>query len=637
MPSDLVQLTLPQILARQADRFGTETTAIREKAYGVWQAYSWQDYFDHVMKTGLGLSALGLKRGEHIGIITNNLPEWLFSELGSQSVGGITLNLFTSSISDELCFALNRVHASYAVVQDQEQVDKLLDGRDKLSHLRRIIYIDPTGMTSSYRNDPWLLSFSGLLELGDRLNKEKPEFFQNELRRGKRDNVAIMIQTSGTTGMSKMAMLSHRNIAEIARSWIENVPMGPGDNWISITPPAWIVDQMWGVGVALLSGMTMNFPETPETVQEDFREIGPSLIITSSRFWEDLASSIMVKMADSGWIKRCLFHASVKIGRKIVELKSRKKIIPRPLELLHRLASVMIYSPLLDRIGCSGFKSAFTGGHPISPDVIHFFRAIGLNLKQCYGLTESGGIFQIQPDDEVKLETVGKSLPRTLVKIADDQEVLVKSDANFVGYYNDYRSTEEAYTDGWLKTGDAGYIDKDGHLLIIGRKSDIIKNKDGEAFSPDFIETRLKFSPYIKEAVMFGEGRPYITALINIDMGNVGNWAEERMIPYTTYTDLSQQSGVEELILGEVRQVNDQLPDVMKIRKFILLYKLLDADDEELTRTGKVRRRFVYGLYIKLIEAMYSNLNEVRVKGKVHYRDGQIGEIETTVKVIKVI
>jgi long-chain acyl-CoA synthetase len=620
----------------QAEHLGRNKIAIREKAYGIWQTYSWHDYFDYVKRTGLGLSALGLKRGDHIGIITNNLPEWLFSELGGQSVGGITLNLFTSSIAEELCFALNRIQASYVVVQDQEQVDKLLEGRDRITHIRRVIYIDPTGMTS-YQNDPWLLSFAHLLELGDRLNEEKPDFFTQELRKGKRDNVAIMVQTSGTTGVSKLAMLSHRNITEMARNWIDATPIRNGDNWMSISPPAWIVDQMWGVGVAILSGMTMNFPETPETMEEDFREIGPSIIITSSRFWEDLASTVMVKMADSGWIKRNFFHLAVAIGRRVVDLKSRKITISHFLKLVHGFASILIYQPLLDRIGCSGFNSAYTGGHPISPDVIRFFRAIGLNLKQCYGLTEACGIFQIQPDDEVKPETVGKPLPGTFVKIADDQEVLIRSDANFVGYYNDFRATEEAFIDGWLKSGDAGYIDKDGHLLIIGRKADIIKNKDGEAFSPDFIETRLKFSPFIKEAVMFGGGRPYITALINIDMGNVGNWAEEKMIPYTTYMDLSQQPAVEELILDNVKQVNDQLPDVMKIRKFILLYKLLDADDEELTRTGKVRRQLIYGLYIKLIEAMYEDLKEVHVTGKVHYRDGQIGEIETKVKIINVL
>jgi long-chain acyl-CoA synthetase len=636
MPPRLSQHTLPQILAQQAERFGSSKTAIREKAFGIWQTYTWDDYLAYVKKTALGFSTLGFKRGEHIGIITNNLPEWLFSELGAQSMGGITLNLFTSSITEELCFALNRVQATYVVAQDQEQVDKLIEGRERLAHVRRVIYIDPTGMTS-YRNDPWLLGFSSLLDLGDTLDREKPSFFTDELRKGKRDNVAVMIQTSGTTGVSKLAMLSHRNITEMATNWIEALPVTGNDNWMSISPPAWIVDQMWGVGVALLSGSAMNFPETPETAKEDFREIGPSIIITSSRFWEDMASFIMVKIADSGWIKRNLFRLAVSIGKKIIENKASNGSIALFYQIAHRMASALVYRPLLDRIGCSGFTSAFTGGHPISPDVILFFHAIGLNLKQCYGLTEAGGIFQIQTDNEVKPETVGKPLPRTHVKISDDQEVLVRSDANFVGYYQDFRTTEEAFNDGWLKTGDAGYIDRDGHLVIIGRKSDIIKNKDGEAFSPDFIETRLKFSPYIKEAVMFGEGRPYITALINIDMGNVGNWAEERMIPYTTYTDLSQQPPVEELILTEVRQVNEKLPDIMRIRKFILLYKLLDADDEELTRTGKVRRRFIYGLYIKLIEAMYGDLKEVHVTGKVHYRDGHIGEIETTVKIINVV
>jgi long-chain acyl-CoA synthetase len=633
MISSLTQYTLPQILMKQAERYGNEEIAIREKAYGIWQRYSWRDYYRYVKQVGLGLHAVGLRRGENIGIITNNVSEWLFSEIGCQSIGGISLNLFTSSVAQELYHSLSRIKASYVIAQDQEQVDKLLEIREKLSHIRLVIYIDPTGMRT-YRDNPWLLSFSDLLELGEKLDLEKPDVFISELQKGRRDNVAIMIQTSGTTGISKLAMLSHRNITEMARKWVEILPMAYRGNWVSVSPPAWIVDQMWGVGVALVGRMIMNFPEMPETVTEDFREIGPSFIITSSRFWEDLASSIMVKMDDAGFIKRSLFDFAIKIGKKVVELQSRKESIPAYLQLIHRIASRIIYQPLLDRVGCAGFQSAFTGGHPISPDVIHFFRAIGLNLKQCYGLTEAGGIFQVQPDREVKLESVGKPLPGTLVRIADDQEVLVHSAANFVGYYNDFEATEAAFHGGWLKTGDAGYLDKDGHLVIIGRKGDIIKKKDGDAFSPDFIETRLKFSPYIKEAVMFGEGRPYITALINIDMGNVGNWSEERMIPYTTYLDLSQQTAVEELILNEVKKVNINLPDLMKIKKFILLYKLLDADDEELTRTGKVRRRFIYGLYIKLIEAMYTGMSGVKVKTKIQYRDGQVGEIETTVRII---
>jgi long-chain acyl-CoA synthetase len=393
---------------------------------------------------------------------------------------------------------------------------------------------------------------------------------------------------------------------------------------------------MWGFGVALLGGMTMNFPETPETVTSDFREIGPGLLISSSRFWEDLASRVRVKIDDAGPINRAMFALAERVGTACVDLKSARKPIPFGLRFLNHMAKALVFNPLLDRVGCSEFISAYTGGHPISPDVIRFFRACGLNLKQCYGLTETCGIFQAQPDDEVKPETVGKALPGTEVKISNDQEVMLLSDSVFAGYYNDYESTEKAFEDGWFLTGDAGYLDNEGHLVIIGRKQDIIRDKEGNAFSPDFIETRLKFSLYIKETIIFGEGRPFITALINIDLGNVGNWAEDRMIPYTTYTDLAGRPEVEQLILEEVKTLNDQLPGPMKIKRFILLYKLLDADDEELTRTGKVRRRFVYGLYLPMIEAMYTGLSELPVKGKVRYRDGQVGMVETIARVITV-
>jgi len=631
--SEYSKLTLPQVLAKQAERIGTHGIAIREKAYGIWQTYDWTEYLEYVKKTGLGLRSLGLQRGENIGIITDNHPEWLFSQLGGQFVGAVTLNLFTSAVSNELADTLNRIRATYVIAGDQEQVDKLLEAREKLLSVRKVIYIDQTGMRS-YRDDPWLLSFRDLLERGEALDKVEPDLFARELRKGRPDEVALMIMTSGTTGIAKLAMLSHNNFTDMASKWLETASIGVNANWLSISPPAWIVDQMWGVGVALTGGMTMNFPEMPETIVKNLREIGPSVIITSSRFWEDLASTIRVKMGDANFINRKLFTVCEKIGRKIVDLESQKQAIPTHLKFLKWLASYLIFRPLLDRVGCSQIISAFTGGHPISPDVIRFFRSVGLNLKQCYGLTESGGIFQVQPDHEVKAETVGKALPGTDIKISDDEEVLVLSKANFIGYYNDYKATEIAFNDGWLRTGDAGYLDDDGHLVIIGRKEEIIRDKDGHAFSPDFIETRLKFSPYIQEAVTFGEGRLYITALINIDMGNVGNWAEERLIPYTTYTDLSQQPEIEQLILGEIENVNEKLPDHMKIRKMILLYKLLDADDEELTRTGKVRRRFVYGLYIKLIEAMYSDEKELEVKSKIRYRDGQINTIETRVKIL---
>lgn len=628
-------MTLPQLLAQNAQAFGDSKTAIREKAYGIWKTYTWKDYFNYVKKTAAGFAALNMKRGDNMCMIVNNSPEWLFSELGAHALGATTLNLFTSSIAFELAFSIERIHSPVVVVQDQEQVDKLLEVKDKLTHVQKVVYIDPTGMTA-YENDAWLISYAGLLETGEKYLADHPDDVEEEISKGRPRDIAVMIQTSGTTGVPKIAMLSHRNLTTMAEQWVEAANIQPEENWISMSPTAWIVDQMWGMGVALAGAMTMNFPETPETVLDDFRDIGPSMLITASRFWEDMASRIRVKISDASWIKRKLFYLGERVGRSVVQKKLQKQTISWPVKVLSGFLRVAIYNPLLDRLGCSHFHSAFTGGHPISPDVIGFFRAIGLNLKQCYGLTESCGIFQIQPDNEVKLETVGKPLPLTEVKLADDQEVLVKSEANFSGYYNDYKSTESAFENGWLKTGDAGYIDDDGHLLIIGRKEDIIRNKSGDAFSPDFIETRLKFSPYIKEAVTFGEARPYITAMINIDLGNVGNWAEDRMIPYTTYMDLSQQKAVEDLILKEVRDVNRQLPDVMKIRKFVLLYKLLDADDDELTRTGKVRRRFVYGLYIKIIEAMYGGLTHVPVTGKIRYRDGRIGEIETTINIISV-
>lgn len=631
----LGQYTFPQILSRHAERLGSQHIALREKAYGIWQTYTWEDYFRYTKLVALGLISLGLKRGENVGLILDNHPEWLFSELAAQSVGAVTVNLFTSAVAKEQLFGLNRIQASYIFAQDQEQVDKVLECRDQLQHTSRVIYIDPTGMRT-YRDDPWLISFAQLLELGEELDNEQPELFLKELWEGKPDDVALMLMTSGTTGEPKMVMLTYENFTDMAYKWLKTAPIGIGDNWISITPPAWIVDQMWGVGVTLCGGMTMNFPETFETVVEDFREIGPTVIITSSRFWEDLASRIRVKISDSGFIKRYIYNLSLKIGGAWVDLESEKKPVPVQLKLMRWVMTQILSTQLMDRVGCLGFRGAYTGGHPISPDVIRFFRAHGLNLKQCYGLTETGGIFQVQPDEEVKPETVGTPLPRTEVKITEDQEVLVSSKSNFIGYYQNPEATAEALKDGWFHTGDAGYLDDDGHLLIIGRKQDIMRTREGEAFSPDFIETRLKFSPYIKEAVIWGEGQPYLTAFINIDFGNVGNWAEDRKIPYTTHTDLSQQPAVEELIRGEVQEVNTQLPKPMQLEKIIILYKLLDADDEELTRTGKVRRKFVFDQYKDLIDAMYSNKTSLPVKGTVRYRDGTVGTIETTVNILNV-
>lgn len=629
------EYTLPQILMHQADRFGKDHIAIRSKSYGIWQSLTWSDYLNYTKKTALGLKTLGIQRNDKVGLMVDNDPEWLFGELGAQSMGAVTVNFFTSSIAQEISNILKQIKAGFVIVQDQEQVDKLLSVQQELPHIKKIVYIDPTGLRT-YRDDSRLISFADLLKLGEKAMVEQPALFERELGQGKAGDIAHMLMTSGTTGQSKLVMLSHSNYTDMALKWLETASIGVGSNWISISPPAWVVDQVWGVGITLIGGLSINFPENFETIEEDFREIGPDIIITSSLFWENLASKIRVKINDAGFIKRFLYHWAQKIGAKVIQRKTDKKKPWLGLIVLHWIASRLVSRPLLDRIGCLGFKEAYTGGHPISPDVIQFFRINGLNLKQCYGMTETCGIFQAQSDHQVKSETVGLSLPRTKIKITGDQEVLVKSPSIFQGYYQNPEATAEALKDGWFHTGDAGYLDDDGHLVIIGRKQDIMHTKDGEPFSPDFIETRLKFSPYIKEAVLWGEEKPYLSAFINIDFGNVGSWAEDQKIPYTTYLDLSKQPKVEQLIQGQVQMVNKNLPKPMRLVKIILLYKLLDADDQELTRTGKIRREFVSTQYQNLIEAFYSEKTELPVKGQVNYRDGTVGIIESTVKILTI-
>lgn len=631
---DLLEtMTLPQVLVHHAQHLSSECIAIRQKSFGIWNSYTWQDYARYVKHAALGLKALGFRRGDHLGIVMDNHAEWLFSELGAQSLGGVSLNLFTSAMGAEIARTLERIKADFVVAQDQEQVDKLLENRHMLPQVKKVIYVDPTGM-SSYVDESWLISFRHLLALGMESDASRPHLFDEEVARGNPQDIALMIMTSGTTGLAKLAMMTHANFTDIGRKWVETAPIGINSNWLSMSPPPWIVDKMWGMGVALAGAVTMNFPETQDTVTADLKELGPDIIITSSRFWEDLASTVRVKIDDSGRLNRAVFSMAVRIGGQVADRVQARESIPAGLRLLNTLSRLLVFRPLLNRLGCGRLKTAYTGGHPISPEVIRFFRSIGLNLKQCYGLTEAGGIFQVQPDGEVRTETVGRPLPRTHVRVSESGEILVLSKSVFRGYFNDYEATEASFSEGWLKTGDTGSINQEGHLVIIGRNEEIIRDKKGRVFSPDLIETRLKFSPFIKEAVIFGDGRPFITALITIDMGNAGAWAKDRMIPFTTYTDLSQQKAVGDLVLGEVRSVNEQLPEHMRIKKFILLYKPLDADDDELTRTGKVRRRFVYGLYLKLIEAMYGDLTELAVKGQVRYRDGRTGTIETTVKII---
>ncbi len=471
--SSMGQYTLPQILYKQAERFGSQKTAIREKAYGIWQTLHWTAYLRHSKHAALGLMALGLERGETVGLILDNGPEWLFGELGIHAAGAVALPLFASAGAETLTLELDHVQATYVFAQNQVQVEKLLAHRENLSHVKQIIYVDPTGL-KFYRDNPWLISFRQLLELGEDLDNEQPDLFIKELWDGRPEDIAIMLRTSGTTGPPKLVMLSHANVTNTASGWIETEPIGIQANWVSISPMAWMVEHIWAMGIALCGGLTTNFPERPETLLEDFVDIAPTVITASAEFWEHLASQIITSMADSGHFNRFLFDTTLETGNHIAALKSEKKPVSVSLKLKTRLLERIISRPLLHRIGCHKLRTAYTGGQPIRPDIIQFFRNLGLNLKHCYGLTETCGMIHVHRDGEVKPATVGKPLPGTEIKINETGEVIISSPSNFVGYYQDPDATHRILIDGWLHTGDLGYLDEDGHLAITGRNQQII-------------------------------------------------------------------------------------------------------------------------------------------------------------------
>jgi long-chain acyl-CoA synthetase len=623
--------TFPQLLVEKAQELGDSKIALREKEFGIWQEVTWAGYLEHVKNFCLGLVSMGLSPADTVAIIGDNRPEWVYAELAAQSAGAHSVGIYQDAVAEEVLYILEHSDARFVVVEDQEQVDKILEIWDKLSGVEKVIYYDPKGLRSY--TEPFLMHFPEVEALGKEYDQSHPDWFFESVARGKKSDLAILSTTSGTTGKPKLAMLTHNNLISMARNLMSIDPMSIDDNFVSFLPLAWIGEQMMSVSCGLLTGFTVNFPEEPETVQENIREIGPQTMFSPPRIWENMLSQVQVKIEDSTWLKRQIYQWALPIGHAMADTRFHKKEPSLALKIKYWLADWMVFEMVKDHLGLRHIRRCYTGGAALGPDVFRFYHALGVNLKQIYGQTEVSGISVVHRDGDIKFQTVGKPLPETEIRIAENGEILTKSPAVFIGYYKNPEATAETLVDGWLHSGDAGYFDEDGHLVVIDRAKDVMVLHDGTKFSPQFIENKLKFSPFIKEAVVFGGDYPYVTAMINIDMANVGKWAENHQIAYTTYTDLAQKPEVYQLIRKDVERANEDLPAAARIRRFLLLHKELDADDAELTRTRKVRRRFVAERYADIIQALYGEDDYLDVETIITYQDGNTATIQTRLKI----
>ena len=595
---------MPRVLAAQARRFVRHKVALREKKYGIWQQVTWDAYAAHVRAVCLGLLELGLERGDKLAVISGNRPAWLYAELAAQAAGAIPVGIFVDSLPEHVRLILHHSEARFVLVEDQEQADKILAVRDALPSVERIIVDDMRGLEG--HKDASLISLDDVERMGRDADTREPGRYEALLERGAPDDVAVLLYTSGTTGTAKAAMISHRNLLATATNVTCVDPVRDTDEIVSFLPFAWIGEQNLSVAIALQAGATVNFPEEPATVREDLREIGPHVLIAPPRFWEAMCSEYQVKIADAPAIKRAATRLALAIGARAAARRVDGRALSAGTRLMKRLAQVLALRTMLDKFGLARVRYAYTGGAPLGPEIFGFFRAIGLNLKQVYGQTESSGICVLHPDTDVRAETLGKPTPGTRVRVSESGEILVAGENVFLGYYKNAEATAKTISDGWLSTGDAGLVDDRGHLVMIDRLTDVLRLADGSRFSPALIENKLKFSPHVREAVVIGEDRPHVVALIQIDMGTVGNWAEANRLPFTTFKDLSQKAEVTALVADVVARVNEDLPSVARIRAFGLFDKELHADDGELTRTQKVRRSTILTKYQEMIEDLYA-------------------------------
>ncbi len=629
--------TFPRLLFHHARTRG-DAPAIREKDLGIWQIWTWAEVAERVRALACGLAALGFQRGDNLAIIGDNRPHLYMMMSAAQCLGGVPVPLYQDAVAAEMLFVLQDAAVRFAAVENQEQVDKLLEIGDQAPRLEHIVYDDPRGMR--HYNQPFLHDMHALMELGRIHDRNHPDFLDAEVAQGRADDVSVMLYTSGTTGQPKGVCQTHAAFIAAARGSMEIDRLDPGGDILSYLPMAWVGDHLFSFAQALVVGFTINCPESTDTVTTDLREIGPTYYFAPPRVFESLLTSIMIRMEDAGLLKRKLFHHFLGVAKRCgVDLLDGKPVGLGD-RLLYGLGDLLIYGPLRNVLGMSHIRVAYTAGAAIGPDLFRFYRSIGINLKQFYGQTETCAYVCLQPDGAIKFDSVGLPAPGVEIKIADNGEVLVKGPMLLKEYYRRPDATAESLdAEGYFMTGDAGFLDPDGHLKIIDRAKDVGKLANGAMFAPNYIENKLKFFQHIKEAVCFGHDREMVCAFINIDVGAVGNWAERRNIAYSGYTDLAGKPEVCELIRDCVEQVNAALTqDAMvadsQIHRFLILHKELDPDDDELTRTRKVRRNFVAKKYAVLIDALYGGKTSQFITTEVKFEDGRRGQVSADLKIV---
>ena len=626
--------TLPKLLLDNARRRGRRA-AFREKDYGIWQQWTWAQAADEIRALACGLAALGLKRGDKLTTVGDNRPRLYWAVVATQAIGGVPVPVYQDSVAAEMGKVLAHAGVRFAIAENQEQVDKLIEIKEICPELELIIYSDPRGL--KHYSQPYLKSYAEVQEMGRAFATANPDFLDANVARGQGGDIALIAYTSGTTGQPKGVVLTFANLIETARNAAQLDRLGENEEMLSYLPMAWIGDIIFSLGQSYVCGFCISCPESGSTVLPDMREIGPTYFFAPPRIFENILTTVMIRMEDADPLSRFFFGIFTGVARRVGADILDGKSVPLADRLLYALGEVLVYGPLRNVLGFSRVRLAYTAGEAIGPDIFRFYRSIGVNIKQLYGSTESSVFVTVQPDGHIKAESVGTPVPGVELRVAESGEVMFRSPGVFHSYYKNEEATRATKTpDGWVRTGDAGFVDADGQLHIIDRAKDVGRMKSGGMFAPKYIENKLKFFPYIREAVVFGDGRDFVAAFLNIDLVAVGNWAERRGLAYSGYADLAQQPVVLELLDDCVRKVNADLASESRlvdsqIRRFLVLHKELDADDGELTRTRKLRRGFVAEKYAPLAEALYSGRDRCSIETEVTFEDGRKGKITAEV------